>query len=438
MCEYRGFIRALIVLSCVGSGALAQAGDTLTFRDALMQVAGQGQAVKASQKAESVAHEDSNRAKAPLLPYVSAMGGHQHYAYQPTAIAGTQKMFTAQKDFNFAGVTAYQTLYDFGMNGANLKAAREIEAGARENSRRVRNQAALEFITAYFDLLEVNKMILVAREELTSLASHWHDVAIFYREGTVTKSEFLAGRVKFASARQKFLTLKNQRKVAVVRLVNFLSLPAGVGLSIEDPQVHPAGKMTVDQAMASAMAERSELKILDAQMNAAQFREQANRAAGRPALFADGGYNYADNRYQGRNDNWDVRMGVKVNIFDGGLVKADVAKEKMRREQVVEEKKKVEQDIRVEVGKAYWDFKNIRERIMLAKSAALHATENLRVNRVQYKEGDVSSTAVLDAIALSVNAKNDLWRATYEEKRVWARLVVAMGLDVCDTFLKGE
>ncbi|MBF0485804.1 MAG: TolC family protein [Candidatus Omnitrophica bacterium] len=436
----KAFISTLVFLALMAGGAPLWAQTPkeayLTFKDALKRISESSRAVKISRKGTEINHEDVNRARSALLPQVTADAGRQHFVYQPSAVFGAQKVFTSQKDFNFAEIRAYQTLYDFGLNSSNLKAAHELETSAHNDAERASNQSTLEFIALYFDLLESDKLIVVAKEELTSLASHLKDISVLFREGVVTKNEFLTVRVKFGQAREKVLALKNLRKVQVTKLCSLLSLDDGLILSVEDPAVAPADTLKVEDAVFAALMRRPELKGLDSAIGASRFREEANRSSNYPALFTNGGYNYAQNRYQGRNDNWDVELGVKFNVFNGGLTRAEVVKEKKHGEALAEQKKKLEEDIRVEVERAYWELKNSKEKVRVATTSVAQARENLRVNRVQYREGASSSTQVLDAIALVTGAETDLWRGTYETKRAWARLLYSMGKDLDTSFLE--
>jgi hypothetical protein len=72
---------------------------------------------------------------------------------------------------------------------------------------------------------------------------------------------------------------------------------------------------------------------------------------------------------------------------------------------------------------------------MVSRSSIGSAKENLRVLKIQYKEGAATSSAVTDAVALSTVAETGYWRGTYELKRAWARFLYAVGEDVQEAYL---
>ncbi len=424
------------------AAALARAQDSvpqggvLSFRQALRQIAEKGRAVRIAGGTEEMIRGDAVRARSALLPQVSAQAGRRYYAYQPTAVTGATRLPTSERDFNVVGVAVYQTLYDFGGNVKNLDAAREQEGAARAATSRVRNEALLDLVNAYFDLLEIDRLVAVAVEEMVSLGGHLKDVVVLYREGVVTRNEFLTARVKFAGARQKLMALKNQRKVARAQLGAMLSLKDGVFLSVEDPEVHPDRDLTLAAAQARALAGRKEFREAARALKASELRQGSLRASERPSVFASGGYDYAANRYQARNDNWSGQVGIKLSVFNGGLTKGEIDKECARHAQLEEQQGKLEEDIRVQVERAFWGVHSAAENGRLARTAALQARENYRVNRVRYKEGQATSTEVLDAITLLTGVETDQWRAVYGEKRAWAALLYAMGTDISEGYLK--
>ncbi|NTV28972.1 MAG: TolC family protein [Candidatus Omnitrophica bacterium] len=407
----------------------------LAFHEALARVSREGRAVLVARRSAAMAHEDVGRARSPLLPQVSANAGRQHYVYQPASVLGGSKIFTAQKDFNFAGLGVYQTLYDFGASGSGLKAARVGEEAVSDEIRRVQNQAALEFIGAYFDLLETDRLVAVARDTVSSLASHLKDVTILWREGVSMKNDLLTVRVKFSAARQNLVALKNVRLAGLTRIKALLALDDKTPLLLDDPEIAQM-QPSLKEAQAMAAANRPELQLLEKAARASEFREEAARSGDKPVLFANGGYNYAQNRYQARDDNWALSLGVRFNIFDGGLTKAETAREKAQHEQILEQRRKATDDIRSEVEKAYRDLDTATSQISASRTAIRQAEENLRVNRVRYKEGAGTSTEVLDALTLLSGTKTDLWKSVYERKRARARLLYTMGRDIGEEYIK--
>jgi outer membrane protein TolC len=71
-----------------------------------------------------------------------------------------------------------------------------------------------------------------------------------------------------------------------------------------------------------------------------------------------------------------------------------------------------------------------REKVTVAKDALAQAQENVRVNRLRYTEGSATTTDVLEAITLQTSAQTNSYRADYELKRNYAKLMYSMGIDL--------
>ncbi len=421
-----------LLFLCAGS---AKAGEVMTLRAAIDRVALDGRQVRIAVDNTVLARDEAEMAGSPLLPQVNAQAGYTAQAYQMASLAGGQKLNTAQKNFDSLGVDVYQTLYDFGADRSNLKAARALVKAFEADEISSKNQSVLNVITAYVDILEAGRMEAAAREELSSLASHSKDVAIFFREGVVTRNEFLAARVQFSFARQQLVTWKDQQKRARAHLAQILSMKSLAIAVVTDVEVNIPQGLTLDSVRGEALEGRPELKKMSHDLSAAGFSEDAVRASKKPTIFADSGYAYTDNRYMSRDDNWYVKLGVKMNIFNGGLTKAEIARAHSRQEMLKEQRAALEEEIGLQTEKGFWDLRDAKALLTSSRSARDQAREDLRVTRTQYKEGSATSSAVLDAITRLARAETGYWHGTYEVKRGYARLLFAMGRDLRENYM---
>ena len=437
MCQVKVFIPVLtILMACMPMTARAGQPVRLTLQQAIDRVAGEGRDVRIADKAGDVAQDEASMARAPLLPQVTASAGQTYYAYQPAAVFGGQKVSTSERSFPSYGVDVQQVLFDFGATRAKHEAAKILANGALDATARAKNQSVLNVILAYFDVLEAGRMTVVAQRELTSLARHAKDVTVLFREGVATKNDLLAASVRFNAARQGLIASRSQEKIAAARIKELLSIKEDGMVVLEDTAVPVRFDITMEQALANAARCRPELLGMEKALRAAVFNEQASHSSDKPVVFADGGYSYADNRYQARDDNWHAMLGVKLSVFNGGLTKAENARAGHDKERLLEEQKKLEEAVRFEIQKDHWDMNNARQRVALGRTGASQADENARVVEARYIEGAGTASDVLDALAMRTSAETDLWRSTYELKRSYARLLYAMGADVAQIYLK--
>ncbi len=74
----------------------------------------------------------------------------------------------------------------------------------------------------------------------------------------------------------------------------------------------------------------------------------------------------------------------------------------------------------------------------VTKEAVAQAEENVRLYREKYADGSATSTEVLDSITMQKNAQTNYYRADYELKRSYARLMYSMGINMAMIYEKME
>jgi outer membrane protein TolC len=351
-------------------------------------------------------------------------------AYQPGAIFGSQSVRTADKDYPSYGVNVHQTLFDFWARESLYRASRESLELTKTDILRTKNLVALDFVTAYFTLLEFEKMVGVGQREVESLESHQQVAKNLYDAGAITKNDLLQAEVRLSDSRQRLLTLRHQRTFSASSINTILSRP----LSLEVTPVEVSEDLTpapvLDNAWKAALLQRPEIKIVDRELKINELKETAKRSEYLPTFYADGGYNYSKNQFMLHEDNWSLVFGLNINLFNGGATKAEISKIRLRSGQIREEKNKLLEDIRLEVERYYLDERNARDNVMTTKDAIRQAEENLRINKVRYEEGVGTATDVLDAIALLSMAEKNYYKALYDMRRAHAGLLYAVGEDL--------
>ena len=140
----------------------------------------------------------------------------------------------ADRNYRSYGVGVHEDLYDFGARSSRYKAASTALDMAKLNIDKVKNIVALDFIIAYFDLLETEKMELVGEREVERLVSHLSMAQNLYKEGVITRNDLLQAEVRLSDAQQRLLTTTNMREVNASRINNILSLPLKNPVKVAD------------------------------------------------------------------------------------------------------------------------------------------------------------------------------------------------------------
>jgi outer membrane protein len=155
-----------------------------------------------------------------------------------------------------------------------------------------------------------------------------------------------------------------------------------------------------------------------------------------PTFYVSGGYEYAENKYQVHQDNWSAIAGVNINLFSGGASSSRAALAKAELRSLRLSRDKLLDGIRLEVKAAYLDLQSSAQKIEVAKTAVEQAEENLRLQRLRYREGVGTATEVLDAVTLLTTAESNSWKSLYGFRRAEAVLLNAAGRDLVGVYGK--
>lgn len=410
--------------------------DLLTLSDGLRVVTEESRLLKITQREEAVSEADTLIARSRMLPNINAYLSQTFLAYQPGAIFGSLTVPTAEKDSYSYGVNVQQTLYDFKGNASRYESSKLILETKKIETKRIRNFVSLDFAFIYFDLLESEKMMLVAEKELERLESHLRDARNLYDEGMITKNDLFQAEVRLSDAKQRLAAARNIRSINAARLNNALSRPLETKAEVMDVKETPSDRLSLDlvKAWETAESQRPEVQIADTTLKSLDMEETAKRSEYYPTFFLQGGYDFTKNRFLTNEGNWSLTAGMSLNLFSGGSTRAGVLKIKQEKVKLLEQRDKLTDDIKLEVEKYMLDLKTARERISVTKDAVGQAEENLRIDRVRYSEGVGTATEVLDAVALLTIAETNLYRSVYDFKRAEAGFVYSIGKDLPEVY----
>lgn len=407
---------------------------TISLRDGLRIVTEEARLLRISRLNEGIARTDLSLASSRFFPSINAYVKETFLANQPGARFGPAQVYTSEKEFLSYGISLYQSIYDFGGDTSRYEASKSALSATQQDIRRIKNLVALEFINTYLELLEIERLIDVSKKEVESLEAHLKEATAHYEEGMITKNEKLEAEVRLSDAKQRLLSLENQRSLISSKLSSILLLPINQELKVLDVEPNFGEIPGLEEAWQEALQLRPEIKVIDHELDALRLQERAKSAEYYPRLFLQAGYEYTENRYLLHEENWSLIFGMNLNLFNGGSTTSEIERLRYRQRQLIEEKDRLIDDIRLEVKRYYIELKNALEKLDVALKALSQAEENLRINTIRFEEGVGRSTDVLDAIALSSLAEINYHRARYEVLRAEVGLNYSMGKELSSIY----
>ena len=196
-----------------------------------------------------------------------------------------------------------------------------------------------------------------------------------------------------------------KQKIALARLIG---LSSGQELNLTDTMPYaPLENMTLDQAIALAAQNRSDLKAADAQVRAAELSRKAATAEHYPTLGIDANYGVIGVNPATSHGTFSVTGQLKFPIWAGGRVSGDIEQAdallQQRRAQYEDLKARVEADVR----NAFLDVNAAADQVRVAQSRRELAQDELAQARDRFASGVADTVEVVQAQEVVSSAEQD-------------------------------
>jgi HAE1 family hydrophobic/amphiphilic exporter-1 len=343
--------------------------------------------------------------------------------------AGTFEPST--QELTRAVVEVTQPLFTFGKIGAAVDLARIVADAAEAQIETARLDTGAAAAEAYL-------RVLAAREGLTTIESQRefrrHDlerVESLLEIGEATELERLRAVAVAAELEPEIARRQGQVVIAETELRRVLGLPPGEPLELAPVGRALPASPAPERLAEEAIAQRPELDDLVFQAQVYEKRQVVTRAEGRPQIDLDGSWgrevrlieNFDDPLYSA----WSFGVGLRWEFFDGGRRRGQIVQLESQRRQLELERADLEARVRLEVDRAWSDYRTARTRAESAETAAAAAREALRVARESYEQGIVTQTDLLDAQSRATTADVVAVESFYDALIEAARLSRAVG-----------
>lgn len=401
-------------------------GAPLTLSECLKKAGESNPELRSAAWESRMAEQDVRQAASARYPRLDGQVGYTLQKDPQAAIISGRIVELQDADYTSGGLTAGYTIYDFGRRQARIRQARARAGAARHNLEAEKSDVALQVIGAYYGILEANKLVATAEEEVTQVEEHRRVARTLFEEGVVTRNDILQAEVRLAAARQNLLARRNHLENVWLR-INYLtgSDPSFRGELNETDSMTGGTEQPPDPA--AALTRRSELLALSQGVEAARASLEESRAGFFPELFTRLALDYVDNSKYREQTIMSATVGLRMNLFDGFATSATRDRATQQHARAQDLLRQAEARVRLEIDTAANDLRVAADRIRVAEAAIRQSRENLRINRERYQERVGTATEVLDAQTLLTQTSTDYYRAQFDRQVAAARLKRALG-----------
>jgi outer membrane protein TolC len=334
---------------------------------------------------------------------------------------------TGTRSYAETEVALQWTLYDFGRTGGRYRQAVARERITELQLARAGQAVEFDVAAAYLDVLLARASRRV-QEDAVRRARAILDDAVARRQGGVAlKEDVLRAEVQLSESLEALVLAREGEFNAAARLNNAMGRNAAWPLEVIDLEMQPPLPGPLSQLLELAATQRPEVGVARQVVAAAQAGREAARGEFLPKIFVRGSAGRTDG--QSVITGWQEGAGMHVQapLYAGGSHRGVLRAAEADIEAAVADAQAILDAVSLQVNLAYHGVVAARERIDLAKTAVVQATENLRLVRVRYRNGNATPTDIVDSEAALTRSQQRFFSATYTYLAALARLDYAVG-----------
>jgi outer membrane protein TolC len=318
-----------------------------------------------------------------------------------------------------------QQIFDGGRTRASVRSARLRRDIAGLSADEAASGLAVAVSQAYGRAVTADAMtqaadgaIEAAQEDVTR-AERRRDA------GAMTDADVLALAVHLSDVRQRRIQAEGEYAIARAELNRLMGSPIDREFVVLEPLLTPAGSdaPSVGALFAEAESARPDLRRSAAAEELAETGRSLARAAWRPQIGAQAGYEVAGTQFTDRASSWIVGAELRWNLSLGGAEQARVraAAETATRAQLDREDARAA--AQVEIVTALRRLESARARQVVGSAAVTQALESERIIRNRFDAGIAGANDVLRASSAVLDA---------ESQRIAALVDAAVGHAMLD------
>jgi outer membrane protein len=433
----------VLVIGTHSNVARAQQPSGITLAKAVSIALGGNPAQKMAVAEHRAAVADVREAKAAFLPQVS---------FTESAMTGTDPVFAfgtrlrqgrfTNADFalnrlNYpdpisdfsAGVSGQWTLFDSFRNRFTEKRAQWMENAAKHDLDRAGQQIVYATVAAYYNVLLAEKQAQLAEETVHTAESVMEQSQSRVDAGTAVAADLLSAKVLLAQRRQEFIVARNDLAMAQMQFNIVLGLPADTPQEMSQILAeHALDAPPVAELESTALKNRPDLLGVTAMAAAQDAGVKLAKASFGPRLNAIGSWRTDTVNFAGNGSNsWMAGAELQFDIFSGGAKLARLQHERAMQDRAAAAKNGAEDNVRLELRRAYYDFDSARQSLEVTRATVSQAEEALRMLRDRYESGLATITDLLRTEDAVRQSRTAYWQAVSHYATSYAAMELAAG-----------
>ncbi len=384
-----------------------------------------------------LARIDRIRSLAALLPTVNASAGET-----------VQELNLATFGFHFPGVpsiigpfayadaraSAAMNLVDFSAR-KDLKAVEQRQKATELSGQDARDLVVEAVANSYLTIISSAARVEATRSQADTARALYERARDQHAAGVSPAIDELRAQVEWKSRQQQLLASQNQFSKAKLTLARVTGMPPSQDFELSDAAPYaPLEGLTPEQMLDRAHQSRGDYLSLKAQIHAFELAREAALAERYPKLALEGNYGANGVTPSQLHSTFEFTGSVKVNVFDGGRIHADIAQAEVNIRQRKDELGSLDERIEVDIRSALLDLKSAADQVAVARENLDVANQTLTQARDRFTAGVTDNIEVVQAQDAVANAQESLISSMYAHNV--GKVALARSVGMTETNLK--
>jgi outer membrane protein len=415
----------LLVAAVPALGAQAPPPQqTITFDDAIRIALRQNTALQQANNASELNSANVRQQRLSFLPDLR-FSTNTGQSYGRTFSQDEGRIINETTQSLNAGVTSSVTLFNGLTNVASLRSAQLSEVAGERNVQRAEQTVAFTVASNFLALVQQQEQLRVQRENLAAQEAQERQIKAFVDAGSRPVSDLYQQQAAVAAQRSQVVNAERALELAKVDVMQTLQLDPRGNYAFAPPALDTTSRATarfnLDSLLSRALGQRSDLFAQQSLVSAASQSVKAAKGSRWPSLSLSAGYNSAFNSATdlGFTDQLDQRrggslsLGLSVPLFDRGTTDLATQRAEIAEDNARLELKNRQQQIGLEVRRAYLDYQAATQQLDAAEAQLRAAQLALEASQQRYNVGAATLLEVTQARAAQLQAASALVTARY-------------------------
>jgi outer membrane protein TolC len=318
-------------------------------------------------------------------------------------------------------ILSARKLTELARTQAELDAAQATEAQARF-------QAALLTESAYYAVLADREFTRVAEDRVARAREQLAAARALVTSGAAVQTDSLQVALELTRALVDLLQQQSSLRVSRLELGRRVGFPGGADAAPLDTMAPAPLPLSVEEAIARAVAQGPEYRTARARERAALAFLRGRRGAYLPTLSLSGAHTrFDDHVFPSARNVSSLTITLNYPLWNNGDREIQLSQARTDLDVARAIRADLERAAARDVTAAYEAYETARARFGLAETALAVARENYRVQETRYRAGATTVLDLLEAQVALTQAQADLVDARFNARLALASLEAMLG-----------